>query len=64
MHSLQQVAERSPLPCEALNAIHDMVLILNQHRHIVAASTAAHLGIAEVPPQSLKVILRYPGTTR
>ena len=37
----QRIVEESPLLCEALNAIHDMVLILNQHRQIVAANTAA-----------------------
>ena len=37
----QRVVENSPLLCEALNAIHDMVLILNEHRQIVAANTAA-----------------------
>jgi K+-sensing histidine kinase KdpD len=35
------VVQHSPLLCEALNAIHDMVLILNEHRQIVAANAAA-----------------------
>ena len=37
----RRIVERSPLLCEVLDAIQDMVLILNEHRQIVAANTAA-----------------------
>ena len=37
----RRIMERSPLLCEVLNAIQDVALILNEHRQIVAANTAA-----------------------
>ena len=44
----EEIVGRSPLLCEALNTIHDMVLILNEHRQIVAANEAA-LKTLDVP---------------
>ena len=37
----QRLLARSPLLCETLNAIHEIVMVLNGHRQIVAANTAA-----------------------